>query len=180
MKATTISGNSGTHRVSQALFGLGIGLAAVALALFHLQLLVDRIANLANLQLDIALRWILTAVVLGSIAKLRRNGISVVWGRPALVLWILVLLIHIQVPLGSVPAAADGGKGVPTDELLLILPVSLSLAVVGRVLYRSRPKSSLSNRSGLQLCRTAGLSIFQSSHLRAGFLSSLSPRAPPA
>lgn len=179
MRPTTSQIRSGTQRVSRGLFGLGVGLAAVALALFHLQLLLDRIANLANLQLDIALRWILTAVVLGSIAKLRRNGISVFWGRPALVLWILVLLIHIQVPLGTSWHTADGAEAVPADELLLILPVSLSLALVGRALYRGRTRSSFADRSVLQLCKRAGLSTFQASHLRAGIFSSLSPRAPP-
>jgi hypothetical protein len=96
------------------------------------------------------------------------------------VLWILVLLIHIQVPLGTSWAIADSAEAAPTDELLLILPVALSLAAVGRFLYRSRARSSLAGRSALQPCRFAGLSIFQASHLRAGFLSSLSPRAPPA
>ena len=161
-------------------FGLGTTVVAGAILAFHLQMLYARIADLANLELATAIRWILTAAVMGGILRLRKHRLSLFRGRPAMVLWVVVLLIHVQAPFDPSPLTADSAGGLPADQLLLILPVSLSLAVIGRVLFTTDPKSAREKRLGDLFLGFSGLLDLHAHLLRAGFLRLLTPRPPPA
>ena len=161
------------------LFGIGLGLSAGLLAIFHLQLLWDRLVDLANLEIGAAIRWLATAAILGVVACLWKRGVSIFRGRPALVLWILVLLVHIQTPFGGPLAASSSTEGSPADDLLLVLPVSVSLAVVGRILFSSAQRSGTADRLRLRESAFKLLNPLPAIRPRAGFFTSLSPRAPP-
>lgn len=157
-----------------ALVGLG------AVVFYHLHLLWARIVDPGSLQPSVVLRWILTLAVIAAVIRLRRLGISLLSGRPALVLWVIVLLIHVQAPFDPAVFDAESADGLPADQLLLILPVSISIAVVGRILLGGESRSVSSRRVHLGPLDFASLLDLHTRLLRAGFLRSLAPRAPPA
>ena len=168
------------HKVLRRIFAAASGITVALIAVFHLQLLWERLVNLSSLEPEVAIRWLLTMVVVAALVGLWKRGISLIWGRPALVLWILILLIHVQGPIGGPLDVTDPNQPLPTDQLLLILPVSISIAVVGRVVFGSRTSYSISDPEGLRRWRLAGLSSTPARVPLAGFFNSLSPRAPPA
>ena len=172
--------DGGAHRMVRRLLGLGLASAAIALAWFHIGLLWDRLTDLGSLESATALRWLLAAFLILALARLRHLGIPLFWGRRALVLWILVLLLHLQDPYGATQALADAGDGLASEQLLLVLPVSITLAILGRLVYGAELASSHPKNSPHQLNRFFAAWDSRSRYRRAGFSSSLSPRAPPS
>lgn len=81
----------------------------IVLTMFHSQLLWKRITTLTLFEPLVALRWFTAALLLAGFVYLRRAGVSVIWGRKALILWLLVLLCH-------------AGAMSPTDHLPLAEP----------------------------------------------------------
>jgi len=86
------------------------GLVA-GLALFHSQLLWQRIASFTLFEPLVALRWGIAALLLAGFVCLERAGVSVIWGHKAMILWLLVLLCHagMVAPVGSHPPLAEPG-----------------------------------------------------------------------
>ncbi len=97
-----------------------LGLVAVAsLVLLHVSILWARITQGRLGEPVIALRWGAALVLLFALLALRRRGVPLLWGRRALVFWLLVLVLH-------------AGMGVPQDtrhpiapeQLLFVLPAA--------------------------------------------------------
>lgn len=99
-----------------------LGVAVTALALFHGWLLCRRLLDATIGEPEVLLRWLGGAGLLAAMAAARRFGLSVSRGRPALVFWLLVLLLHV----GASPVVV---AGVHAQELLLVLPVGLAAAL---------------------------------------------------
>ncbi|RPH37119.1 MAG: hypothetical protein EHM91_15420, partial [Planctomycetota bacterium] len=101
-----------------------LGLAAVAsLVLLHASILWDRLANGRMSEPGVALRWLAAGVLVAALVALRRRGVSILWGRRALVLWLLVLLLHAgaAAPLDPTPRFGPG-------QLLVVVPAALAPA----------------------------------------------------
>lgn len=102
-------------------------LVVLALVALHLPRLIARLRDASIVEPAVLLRWLLVPVVLGAFVALRRRHVSLLRGRAALAVWLLVLLIH------AAPLASDG-----THELLVAAPVALAiLTAVAEVLRRS-------------------------------------------
>lgn len=154
---------------------LGLGALGVVLTAFHLLLLAARVVDGSVLDPAIAVEWILGLVLLAGLLGLRRAGVSVVSGRPALVLWVFVLLLH-ALAFGPVEA---GTLEVSFDQNIVgMIPAGLAFGaaityLAGAALLgapRYQPGAlSIGNEPVLFL-------IPSSSH----FLSPRVPRAPPA
>jgi len=84
-------------RAPRPLHGLGLAAAVSAaclLGLLHLWLLGIRLAAGDFADPAVALRWGAAAALVATLAALRRRGVPLLWGRQALALWVLVLLLH--------------------------------------------------------------------------------------
>jgi hypothetical protein len=69
-------------------------LAAAVLIVFHTWLLWTQATLGTLLDPDVAFRWALAGLVLAAFWALRRLGVPLLWGRRAVVLWVLVIVIH--------------------------------------------------------------------------------------
>ena len=108
-----------------------LGTLAAALVLFHAGLLWQRVVDQSLLQPAVGLRWALSLAILLVGLRLRRAGLSLLTGRPAIGLWAVVLLLH----AGGVPVAADPlattPAGLVTIPLFMGGVAGLALALVG-------------------------------------------------
>ncbi len=147
---------------------LVLGLAA-GLALFHGQLLWQRIASFTLLDPLVAIRWAAATLILAGFVYLQLAGSSVLWGHKALILWLLVLLVH----AGTVPA--QGYQ--PLAEPGLLLAISFwgfaLRAILGELERLAGGRAPRPARI-LSAGRAAGRPR------EAEFPEPLSPRPPPA
>lgn len=143
------------------------------LVVLHAALLWDRVVQGRLSDPDVALRWLGGAALTLALLGLRRLGVPLLWGRQALVFWLLVLLLHVGV---AVPE--DPGLPATPMRLLFVLPASVapvSLLLLLLVALIVRP--ALANPGMARPGRRAGDGI---ADRREVFLLALSPRAPPA
>jgi hypothetical protein len=151
--------------------------AALVLPLFALHgwLLWLRISQGRLLEWGVALRWGAGALLLLTLLALRRRGVPLFWGRKALALWILVLLIHWTAPASSAGARAEGPVPPP---ILFVLPAAAgTLALAAGLLWarvgeRRAMFVALGSRARLLEARGGPLA--------AGFTVPLFARPPPA
>ena len=85
-----------------------VAVSALALIVFHAALLWNQIGDGRVLDPVVAVRWGVGAVLLGALAALRRAGVPLLWGRRALVVWVLVAVMHVT-------AAPATDRGALTD-----------------------------------------------------------------
>ncbi|MGD9905947.1 MAG: hypothetical protein AB7U83_20950, partial [Vicinamibacterales bacterium] len=70
-------------------------LAAGALVgLFHVWLLGNQLWTGQLAQFDVVLRWVVAAALVAGLVVLRRRGLSVIFGREAVAVWLLAALLH--------------------------------------------------------------------------------------
>jgi hypothetical protein len=101
-----------------------LGLTAVALlVVLHASILWDRVAQGRLSDPGVALRWLAAAALTVALLVLRRRGVSLFWGRRALVFWLLVLLLHAG---ASVPP--DPGERLAPEQLLFVVPAAVAPA----------------------------------------------------
>jgi len=108
--------------------------AAIGLLAFHLQLLVERLADGSLGHPAVAFQWATGLILLAWLSWLHRRGVSLVSGRRALTFWVLVLLLH------AVPAMPGAGDALQADggPVLLVAPLGLALAGAAALLARLR------------------------------------------
>lgn len=158
-------------RMRRLVSALVVAAVATIVAL-HLAVLWDRLSQGRLTDPEIALRWLGGAVLTVALLALRRRGISLLWGRRALVFWLLVLLLH-----AGVVAPDDPAVHATPVRLLFVVPASVAplwvlLVLLATPLVRRAPRTLVSSpRRGSADVDPA---------LRRGFLLTLSPRAPPA
>jgi hypothetical protein len=103
-------------------------IAAAALAIFHVSLFWSRIADGQLLDPMIAARWIGGGGLVAALVALRRRGVSLLGGRQALIVWLLVVLLHWSVT----PRIDVGDPGQSTTtEVTFVLPSTAAAAFVG-------------------------------------------------
>jgi hypothetical protein len=145
--------------------------AVIGLLAFHLQLLVERLADGSLGHPVVAFQWATGLILLAWLSWLRRRGVSLVSGRRALAFWVLVLLLH------AVPAMPGAGHALQADGGPVLLVVPLGLAVAGAAallawLHRRQMRPALAAaRRGLP---------GRPARARRGSRRSRVPRGPPA
>jgi hypothetical protein len=107
----------------RALTLLGIPLA-LGLAIHHSALLWRRIETLEIAEPLVLMRWLGVAAILALVALLRRQRVSLLRGRGAVVIWLLIALLHVGVGSDGRPAHHDQ----PIE--LLVISLSVALAAV--------------------------------------------------
>lgn len=155
-----------------------LSLLVALLIAFHGLLLWQRIVDLTLFQPIPALRWLATLAVLVGIWRLWRRGDSLVRGRRAGVLWLLVLLLHVSLlaPSGGSEALLDARPD--ASGLLLVLPVATVAVALWRLVLRGRLRRVRfgAPSPGSTLARSPFPPHFA---CLAGFLPSLACRPPP-
>lgn len=147
------------HRLGKAVTATLVG----GLALFHGQLLWQRIESFTLLEPLVALRWSAAVLAFAGFIHLQRSGASLVRDRKALVLWLLVLMLHAGLPAGAPQPLVEPG-------MLLVLSlwsIALLLGGLGGHLLERRTAQRLAPCHSKIPCA-------------AGFFDPLSPRPPPA
>jgi hypothetical protein len=157
---------------SAALRALG-GFLLAALAGFHAWLLGVHLLTGEAFEPTTAVRWALAALVLAGFRTLSRRGLPLFFGRRAVGLWLLVVVIHAS-------AAWDGGGiafGAALPESVTALAqLSAFTAVLGALLV-----AAVAARSGLFAARRAGRAApaLVAGLPSTGFVLLFSPRPPP-
>ena len=101
-----------SSRNSRSILPLLAGLGGALLALFHIGLLVDRLAHDTPADPEVLLRWAGALALLGGAALWRqRTGRSLWSGREALVFWTLVALLHAGAPTLPIESATEVATG---------------------------------------------------------------------
>jgi hypothetical protein len=165
----------GSARAVLAFASVAVVLALVA---FHGWLLWLRAADGRLLEPAVAFRWTAGGALVLTLAGLRRHGISLVRGRRALVVWLLVALLHWSAAAPAGAARGSAGSGRVADLLLVLpgsaVPFALVLGVLGAAaacsVARTRPTFVLLGRVPAPAASASA----------SGALLLVSPRAPPA
>jgi hypothetical protein len=123
--------------------------AVVALVGFHAWLLFARLSSARPLAAEEAARWILGAGLLAAFLALNRLGVPLLWGRKAIVLWLLVVALH-----GSAAAPTLEGGDIQHGpwrgaEAVFVLPAAIggalvvlaALGVLGARSFASQPQA---------------------------------------
>ena len=92
-------------------------LAFTILVAFHAWLLWTHLVGGKALEPQTAVRWIVAVVVLVGFRALQRHGLSLFWGKRAVVLWLLVVLIHCHAVWSGAPITVE--LGVPETITVL-------------------------------------------------------------
>ena len=126
------------------------------------------VASSTLLEPWVTVRWAVAALCLAGFAYLRRTGVSIVWGRKALILWLLVLLCH----AGTV-APAESHQPIAAPGILLAISFwSLALrAILGEP---DRMVAAAPLFARILTARRPGRPH------EPGYFEPLSPRPPPA
>jgi hypothetical protein len=154
-----------------------IALSALALMVFHLALFWDQIGDGRLLDPAVAARWGMSALLLVALTALRRAGVPMLWGRRALVVWVLVALLHwTAMPAGDIDGLTEGGA--QATQVVVDLPIGVAavllLAASLMLLFL------LGGRAMPRAGRTLRARWFAAAGVHAAILSlHLASRAPP-
>jgi hypothetical protein len=160
-----------TPRLRWFVSALGL-VAVVSLVFLHVSILWARITQGRLGEPLIALRWGAAFVLLLALLALRRRGVPLLWGRRALVFWLLVLVLHAGtgVPQESTPRVAP-------EQLLFVLPAAVAPACLLLVILATPPAGAALAGPAFALAHGAALGV---PARRRGFHLALASRPPPA
>ena len=166
------SGSGLSRAAWRVVRGAGV-LALAVLAVFHVSLLWSRLVDGQLLEPLVAARWLGAAALTAGLVTLRHRGVSLVAGRRALVVWLLVVLLH----WGAKPAAtvADGNQP-STSDLIFVLPSTAVAAFVGFGLLVATLAASRVRPALTCLCT---MEPSDAGRTAAGWRPSAAARAPP-
>jgi hypothetical protein len=160
--------------------GAPSAVAAIILVVYHLILLVQRLADLSLLQPAVALRWLITVALLMGLRRMHAAGVPMIWGRRALAFWLLVLLMHVSFlgPLSDDTGTTKDQRSEVSLALILpaTVPVALLLTLV--VIRWLAVRGGSTNPAALRPLELLNVELEHPS--RGGWLPSLASRPPPA
>lgn len=147
--------------------------AIAALVVFHACLLGAHLVEGQAFEPATAARWALAVLVLTGFRAINRRGLSLVSGRHAVVLWLLVVIIHCS-------AAWDGGataldRAIP-ESVTALAELSLATAVFGAALVAALASTLGPGAPGRTALAVPALIAGLPS---VGVLFRFSPRPPP-
>jgi hypothetical protein len=146
--------------------------AVVSLVILHVSILWARVVQGRLGEPVIALRWGAAFVLIFALLALRRRGVPLLWGRRALVFWLLVLVLH-----AGMGVPQDAAPRVAPEQLLFVVPAAVAPACLLLVLLAT-PFAGAAlavPAADLALGAAGGVPI-----RRRGFRLALASRPPPA
>jgi hypothetical protein len=148
-------------------------LAFALLVLFHVCLLWTHLVAGRAFEPGTALRWLVAAGVLAGFRALSRRGLPLVFGRRAVALWLLVILIHCHAVWTGDLITAD--LGVP-ETLHALSQLTGSISVLGALAVVLLVTMAA---AVLDACRALMVPAFVAGVPSDGFAYRSSPRPPP-
>ena len=145
-------------------------LAGSVLLAFHVWLLAGAVSSGQFLEPERLIRWVIAAGLAAGIYLLRRQG-AAIFGRRALVVWMLAGLLHVPAIANHLDSFDAPAAAALTEIALVSVAVGLGLRLVGRL---AATRSAATRRSDF-LVIVAGPALAISS----GSLPHLSSRPPP-
>jgi len=125
------------------------GIAAVAgLVAFHLYLFWQQLADGSLLDASLALRWVLGGLLTAGLVAFKRAGVPLLWGRRALVLWLLVAFLHwghaspVAPADGPARAASAATYEIPSTFASLIAGLCLLALCFARRAHVAAPREA--------------------------------------
>lgn len=117
------------------LVAVSLWAAAGLLLIFHVWLFLGHLSDGRLLAPAVLVRWVAGAGLFGLLLWFRRMGVPLVWGRRALVLWVMVFFLHASAHAPSAPGAtAPGSPG--ASLVLVIVPTAAAIVTLARILCR--------------------------------------------
>jgi hypothetical protein len=109
--------------VSRLRFALSLlaGAAVTALVVLHAAIFWSHLDSGRLMEPLTAGRWLLSLFLVGCLVVLRRRGVPLLWGRRALVVWMLVVLLHWTAGAPAQPATIDAPHA---TGILFLLPAT--------------------------------------------------------
>jgi hypothetical protein len=149
-------------------------LGFAALVVFHVWLLGTHLVDGRVFEPATAVRWALAVLVLAGFRALGRRGLPLVFGRRAVGLWLLVVIIHCS-------AAWDGGAAAALDRAIpesvtALAQVSVTALVLGAALAMA---VATARRPGIGGRPARSAPAIVAGLPFAGFAFQFSPRPPP-
>ena len=151
-----------------------LSILSAALVAFHVWVLGDQIWRGAIADPALLLRWLFAAGLVGAVVVLRRRGISLLWGRRAVAVWSLAVLLHGPAVLDR--SGAIDGDVLPEVAAVLTqltgaVAIGFGLALLLALLRRGVRATGSARRIA------AGRGIFEPAHFDGCIVQS--PRPPP-
>ena len=100
--------------------------------LYHALLLWQRVTDLTLLEPAVAARWLATLLLLLVLFRLHHRGVPLIWGRKALVFWLLVLLLHVSF-YGPLAEGVEASIDIQRAGLMLALPATVVVVALAAV-----------------------------------------------
>ena len=149
-------------------------LGFAALLVFHVWLLGTHLADGRAFEPAAALRWVLAVLVLAGFRALSRRGLPVLFGRRAVGLWLLVVIIHCSAAWdGGVVAALDRAIPESVTALAQFSAATLAFGMALAAAFAAAAPLSGAKRTGCPIpVLIAGLPS-------TGFVFRFAPRPPP-
>jgi hypothetical protein len=155
------------RRVAAALGGL--------LVLFHAWLLGSQAWDGQLAEPGLLLRWLIAAGLVAALAGLHRRGVSMVWGRKAVAIWLLAALLHSPALTSSADQHASPARPETVTALVQIAAASVALGL-GLLLV-----AALIGRLPARAPTLAGLAPARAGHASdASRVVRFAPRPPPS
>lgn len=120
-------GTRPTARGRRRLIGIGGFALTAIIVVFHGGLLWQRLSDGSLLEPVVVARWTASALLGLALLKLWRQGLSVLRGRRAGVLWLIVALLHVFTPGAPLPAVEQVADGTLPAGLVLLAFLALWL-----------------------------------------------------
>ena len=120
-------GTRPSARGRRRLIGLGGFALTAVIAVFHGGLLWQRLSDGSLFEPVIVARWAVSAVLCFALLKLWNQGLPVLRGRRAGVLWLIVALLHVFTPGTPLPAVEQVADATLPAGLVLLAFLALWL-----------------------------------------------------
>jgi hypothetical protein len=173
MSARRVAGRDEALTPRLRSFVSALGLVAVAsLVLLHVSILWARVTQGQLGEPLVAVRWGAAFVLLFALAALRRRGVPLLWGRRALVFWLLVLVLH-----AGMGVPQDARHPIAPEQLLFVVPAAVAPACLLLVVLATPLAAAALTGPAFALAHGAAIAV---PARRRGFRLALASRPPPA
>ena len=115
-------------RYREVMFRKALAVTGAVLAGFHLWLLGSQLLDGRLADASVLLRWGVAAALAAALWSLRRQGVSIIWGRKAVTVWLLAAVLH--GPALTDRIAGDGDAAASAAAVLVQVTGTLIVAAV--------------------------------------------------
>jgi DMSO/TMAO reductase YedYZ heme-binding membrane subunit len=151
-----------------------LGIVAALLVAFHVWLFGSQLWEGQLVDGALIARWALAAGLVAALAHLRRRGLSMVWGRHAVAIWLLAALLHGPSLARDLPLTAAA----PADVIATLAQTVITIGMLGVLLLLGLVGRGRRHRQPLRRLALETVPVRRRA-LAAASLFHFAPRPPP-